>query len=228
MAINIDREKLDEFCSRLFRVLDNQGLLPRSLGWRRDASGKLRKIAPTEFEKYPRLLFGVIQRYNDAEAGFREWESRVLRAVKSPNVREEHHPELTELRRWVVDNKEVFDKGANVQHLRTSLFARVFDYLFPRRALANAYCNAHKGAPRAIEPEFLERKLPDSIEADVQNLRRVYSDEEWKAIVADTRSSLIANAAYYRMVLGAEESVTLSAEEVEEVEEQLEIGDENE
>ncbi len=98
MALSVDRKQLDEFFPQLFRVLDGLGLLPRQLAWKRDASGKLQRIAPTEFEKYPRLLFGFIQRYNDVEAGFREWESRVLRDVRSPSVREAHYPDLEALR----------------------------------------------------------------------------------------------------------------------------------
>lgn len=65
MAVKIDREVIDEFCQRLFRVLDSLGLLPRTL-----------LAKPNEFEKYPRLLFGSIRRYNDVDAGFKEWESR--------------------------------------------------------------------------------------------------------------------------------------------------------
>ncbi len=60
MALQINRQELDEFCPKLFRLLDSLGLLPRQL-WAK----------PNEFEKYPRLLLGSIQRYNDVEAGFK-------------------------------------------------------------------------------------------------------------------------------------------------------------
>lgn|GEM_PF-672720 len=219
MALNVDRKYLDEFCTQLFRVLDSLGLLPRQLGWKRDASGKLRRIAPTELEKYPRLLFGSIQRYNDVEAGFREWESRLLRDVNSPSVRDAQYPDLEVLRQCAVQHREVFNKRANIQHLRSSLYARVFDYLYPRRVLANAFCQKHKGNPAVISPEFLEKELPKSIETEVQKLREVYGDD-WEIIVTDTRDSLAANAAYYRKVLRGEEEITLSQEELEKLEDQ--------
>lgn len=213
MALRVDRKQLDEFCSRLFRTLDGLERLPRQLGWKRDASGRPQRIAPTEYEKYPRLLFGSIQRYNDVEAGFKEWESRVLRDVENPSVKERRYPELEELRQWMVKQNEVFTNKVNMQHLRTSLYARMFQYLYPRRVLANAYCEKHRGNPEAIEPDFVEKKLPDSIEIEVHKLKAVYSDE-WETIVADAKASLIAKAAYYRKVLRGEEP-TAPPEEVE-------------
>ncbi|TCJ15717.1 hypothetical protein E0L93_12000 [Rubrobacter taiwanensis] len=223
MALNVDRKELDEFCTKLFRALDNLGLLPRRLDWKRSSSGKLQRVAPTELEKYPRLLFGSIQRYGDVEAGFREWESRVLRDVRSPSVREAHYPDLESLRQWMVQHKDIFTKNkANMQHLRASLYARAFQYLYPRRVLANVFCEKQKGSPDAIEPEFLAEALPNSIEGDVQKLREAYRDE-WEEIVGDTRDSLVANAAYYRRVLRGEEPMAPPAEEVEEAEEEAEL-----
>lgn len=67
MVIKVESKELDEFCTKLFRALDGLGLLPLHL-WAK----------PNEFEKHPRLLFGSIQRYNDVEAGFREWETIVF------------------------------------------------------------------------------------------------------------------------------------------------------
>lgn len=217
MALQVDRERLDEFCPQLFRTLDGLGLLPPQLGWKKDKSGRLQRVAPTELEKYPRLLFGSIQRYNDVEAGFKEWESRVLREVHSPSVRETRYPELEALRQWMVQHKGVFTKKPNVQHLRTSLYARVFQYLYPRRVLVNAYCVKHQGNPKAIEPEFVEKALPRSIEAEVQKLKETYNDE-WATIVADAQASLIANAAYYRKVLRGEEPVAPPEGETERTE----------
>ncbi|MEW6171545.1 MAG: hypothetical protein AB1510_00545 [Bacillota bacterium] len=199
MAISIDREELDEFCLRLFRTLDNLGLLPLHLG-----------AKPTEFEKYPRLLFGGIQRYRDVEAGFKEWESRVLRYAAYRN--KEHYLNLEALRQWMVQYAPLFISKPNMQHLRTSLYARVFQYLYPRRVLANAYCVKHQGNAEAIKAQFVEKALPDSIEEEVKKLKEVYLDE-WDSIVADAKASIIANVAYYRKVLRGEESVTSSEEE---------------
>lgn len=187
MALSIDREELDEFCPRLFRTLDRLGLLPLWL-----------RAKPNEFEKYPRLLFGGIQRYNDVEAGFREWESRVLRDV--PYRKEEYYPDLDALRQWMVRNKDVFAKRANMQHLRTSLYARLFHYVYPLRVLANAYCVKHHGNSDAIGPEFVRMELPRSIEADIRNLKDAY-EVQWETVVSDARDSIIANDGYYRKVI---------------------------
>ncbi len=205
MVLSVERKELDEFCPQLFRTLDGLGLLPLQL-WAK----------PNEFEKHPRLLFGSIQRYNDVEAGFKEWESRILR--DATYRKEGHYLDLEILRQRMAQSDELFMKKANMQHLRTSLYARVFQYLYPRRVLANAFCERHKGNPAAIEPEFLAKTLPETIEADVMKLRDAYNDE-WDTIIDDTRASLIANAAYYRKVLQRKESATLSQEEIEKAEE---------
>lgn len=151
------------------------------------------------------------------EAGFKEWESRVLR--DATYRKEKHYLDLETLRQRMMHSTGLFTNKANMQHLRTSLYARVFQYLYPRRVLANAFCEKHKGNPEAIEPEFLAKHLPGSIETDVQKLRKVYSGE-WETIVADARASLTANVAYYRKVLRGEKTVTLSQEEIEKVEAQ--------
>jgi hypothetical protein len=187
MALQVDRKALDGFCLELFRTLDGLGLLPLQL-WEK----------PNEFEKYSRLLFGSIQRYNDVEAGFKEWESRVLR--DAPHRREEYYPKLDALRQQMAQDAQMFTKKANMQHLRTSLYARVFQFLYPRRVLANAYCAKHQGDVSAIEPKTLELEFPASVKDEVYKLQETYGDE-WEDIIADARSSLTANAAYYRKVL---------------------------
>jgi hypothetical protein len=201
MALKIDRKELDEFCPRLFRALDNLGLLPRQL-WAK----------PTEFEKYPRQLFGSIQRYGDVEAGFREWESRVLR--DTPYRKEEFYPELEALRQWMMEHAAVFSNKVNVQHLRTSLYARVFQYLYPRRVLVNAYCAQHQGNPGALEPEFVARELPGAVAETVQKVQEVFRGE-WDTIVADARARLLANTGYYSRVLTGKDKLETVEEPVE-------------
>ncbi len=195
MALRIDRAPLDEFCPRLFRALDGLGLLPLYLG-----------AKPNEFEKYPRLLFGSIQRYNDVEAGFKEWESRVLR--DAPYRKEERYPELEMLRQWMMqeDHTALFTSKVNMQHLRTSLYARMFQYLYPRRVLVNAYCVKQQGNPDAIAAAFVASEFPSSVATDVQKLREACRDG-WEIIVADARVSLLANAAYYDRVLRGKEKI---------------------
>lgn len=210
MAVQVDCQVLDEFCPRLFRVLDGFGLLPRQV-----------RAKPTEFEKYPRLLFGSIQRYNDVEAGFREWESRVLRAAEYR--REEHYPEMESLRQWMTEHAALFTNRANMQHLKSSLFARVFQYLYPRRVLVNAYCIKHSGNEGALAPDYLSREFPASVTEEVKKLQEAYA-AEWQTIVAEARQSLMENAAYYRKVLGGKEPLEIPPE----VEEEPEIAQEEE
>lgn len=193
MAIQIDREKLDEFCPKLFRLLDHFGHLPLSL-----------RAKPNEFEKYPRSLFGSILRNQDSEgsrdveAGFFEWENKVLR--RSLYRQEEDYLDYIEdLRAWMIGNQEVFTKSANLQHLKSSLYARVFRYVYPRRVLANSYCQKHKGNLDAIKEEVLAQLFPSSIETEVQKLKGNYV-EDWAGILADTRINL-TDAPYYRRVL---------------------------
>ena len=200
MAVQVDRNTSDEFCPRLFKVLDGLGLLPRQLS-----------AKPTEFEKYPRLLFGSVQRYNDVEAGFHEWESRVLRAAEFR--REDFYPELKALCHWMAENDALFTKKINMQHLKSSLYARVFQYLYPRRVLVNAYCVKHQGDESALASDFLDREFPASVAGEVQKVRAVYQSE-WDTIVADARQTLLENAAYYRKVLSGKEPLELPQEYV--------------
>ena len=199
MALNVERKELDDFCPQLFHTLDGLGLLPRSL-----------RAKPNEFEKYPRLLFGSIQRYNDVEAGCSEWESRVLR--DAPYRIEQNYPELEALRHWMVQHQMLFATKANMQHLRTSLYSRIFQYLYPRRIVVNTYCEKHRGNPKAIEREFLAQAFPASIETEVAKLKDVYGNE-WESIIADSRASLLANAVYYRKVLRGEEALDNAVEQ---------------
>jgi hypothetical protein len=228
MALHVDREQIDDICPRLFRALDSLGLLPRQLGWKRDASGRPHRIAPTEYEKYPRLLFGSIARYNDVQAGFQEWESRVLRTEEAQRHKEEHYPDINDLRRRLIEHNNVFTNKVNLQHLRTSLYARVFQYLFPRRVLANTYCDTHRGAADVVgrfnqlvsasQPEdrasarsqlqeFLNATLPATIMDSVQKVEDAYSDQ-WDTIVADAKAALVDNSAYYLKILRGEEPAT--------------------
>lgn len=200
MALIVDSKELDTFCLKLFRMLDKLGLLPRQL-----------RAKPNEFEKYPRMLFGCIQRYNDVEAGFKEWESRVLRYA--PYKKEEFYPELESLRRWMVQHSTVLSSKINLQHLRTSLYARIFQYLYPRRVMVNAYCVKHQGNLEATDTEFLKQAFPQSIEKEIQELKEIY-DDEWQVIVSDVKAYLVANAAYYRKVLTGEEKPALPEDEM--------------
>ena len=135
----VDENKIAEFTNLLFSSLDDLKLFPKSLK-RRDAT-------PTRLEKYPRLLFGYIRRYNNIEAAFEEWKSKVLRDVDSKFLRFEKVPELESLKRWCIENKELFEgnnQKINLQHLRGSLFARIYQFLYTRRLIAVALVNYFK------------------------------------------------------------------------------------
>jgi hypothetical protein len=109
----------------------------------------------------------------------------------------------------------LFTSKANMQHLRSSLYARSFEYLYPRRVLVNAYCVKHQGNIGAIERDFVTRELPGSIAANVETLQKTYQDE-WDIIVADAQATLLANPGYYRKVLAGKEPIAPT--EVEAVE----------
>ncbi|MGE5586788.1 MAG: hypothetical protein ACM3ZO_01000 [Clostridia bacterium] len=228
MAVKVDLEVIDAFCPRLFRVLDNLGLLPRTL-----------LAKPNEFEKYPRLLFGSIQRYNNVDAGFKEWESRILREALGKN---DYYPDVQELRQWMLAHSETFAKRANLQHLSTSLYARLFQYLYPRRVLANAYCLKHRGEQsvldtfkRLVNAQDLETKrnaqadlealldtdLVQSTDSPISKLKTAYEDE-WETVVDDAKQSLMAGAHYYCKVLSGTEKLVPAEPEAED-EQQAEL-----
>ena len=89
MPKNIDVEKLDAFCDHLFRALDHAELFRIGLG-----------EAAHAFEKYPRLLVGLLGRYQNVESGFSEWETRTLRGVDQ-RKRESVYPYFHVLRKLV-------------------------------------------------------------------------------------------------------------------------------
>jgi hypothetical protein len=148
--------------------------------------------------------WGSIHRYNDVEAGFREWESRVLRAAEYR--KEERYPELEALRQWMTQHAALLVNKINMQHLKSSLYARVFQYLYPRRVLVNAYCLKHQGNEGALASDFLAREFPGSVVGEMQKVQATYQ-AEWETIVADARQTLLENTAYYRKVLSGKESV---------------------
>ena len=133
----------------------------------------------------------------DSESG----ENTVLR--RSPYQREEDYFEIEDLRTWLIGNREVFTKAANMQHLKSSLYARVFQYVYPRRVLANTYCQKHKGKVEAIKAEVLNQQFPTSIEPEIQRLKETYADD-WETIVADVRNNFMTKANYYHKVLRGE------------------------
>lgn len=66
-----DEELVSAFTYKIFRLLDLLGHFPMSL--------RGGEATPSRLEKYPRLLFGYLQRYPDPVMAFKEWESKMLR-----------------------------------------------------------------------------------------------------------------------------------------------------
>jgi len=189
------------------------GLLPSQL-WAK----------PNEYEKYSRLLIGGIQRYNDIESGFKEWSGRILRDAYYR--KKEFYLDLESLRQWMMGHSDMFKSKVNLQHLLTSLYARVFHYLYPRRVLANAYCEKYKNntnilnkfrkyvtakSPeekqnaKAALKQILDETFPNTLDS-INKLKDVYQDD-WETIVDDTKARLITNASYYHKMLHSEESI---------------------
>lgn len=190
MAKEIPVEKLDEFCDLLFRALDRAGLLPTRLS-----------EAAHSFEKYGRLLAGLLERYVQVEVAFEEWETRTLRGVKNKWQREAAYPYFQTLRRWLVDaeNRLLFEgKGRkdNLNHFKRSLYGRIYTWLYPRRKLSVAYAQAHMGNDAEFEQGAITQQFADTV-ADIDVLHYL-QHEDRQTVIADAQAFTLANASYYR------------------------------
>lgn len=192
MSKQINVQAVEEFCLRLFRVLDQLGneLLPHRLG---------KQQAAYAFEKYPRLLLGSIQRYDNVEAGFDEWATKVLRDANDYRKQDEF-PELAALRHWLVEHRGLFeDNRDTLNHLKRSLYGRVYAYLYPRRLLCTTYADLHRGEPGALEPEVIQANFRDEVRSQIEELRQVYGDGQQLArIIDDAETYLLTNRYRFR------------------------------
>lgn len=192
MPKKVDTEPLDEFCGLLFLTLDRLG------GTKEDLLPFFLSEKPTSHEKYPRLLLGHIRYYDDVEAGFEEWKSKVLRDANEYRKAEEF-PELLALKKWLIDNRNLFEgRKDNLNHLKRSLYARVYEYLYPRRLLTGAYAEANRGNPGALEEEAIKSRFRERVAPHIDRLREVYGDgEKLQTIVEEAEEFLIANRNRY-------------------------------
>lgn len=186
MAKDVPVEKLDEFCDLLFRAVDRADLLPRSLA-----------KAPHAFEKYPRLLVGLLGRYKDVEAAFAEWETKALRSTHNSR-RESVHPYFNAIRTWLVtpENRRLFEgenRKDNVNHLKRSLFGRLYMWLYPRRRLVRAYAQAHGGDGEYFTNDAIADNFQEILDRVQEETDITMSD----ATVADAQAILAAKRAYY-------------------------------
>jgi len=185
----VDTKELDEFCSLLFFALDQMGgdLLPFFL------SDK-----PTSYEKYPRLLLGHIRYYNDVEAGYEVWAGKVLRDGNEYR-RVGEYPELEKLKSWLLSNRALFEnRKDNLNHLKRSLYARAFEYLYPRRLLTTAYAEANRGNPDALEEDAIRAGFRQVVQTQIDELAELYGEGvKLQKIVADAEEFLISNRKRY-------------------------------
>lgn len=193
MSRQVSTAELNEFCGLLFRALDRLGgdLLPLFLSER-----------PTSYEKYPRLLLGHIRYYDNVEAGFEEWKSKVLRDA-SDYRRQEEFPELLALKKWLLENRSLFEgRKDNLNHLKRSLYARAYEYLYPRRLLTGAYAEANRGNPDALEEPAIRANFRRMVQPRIATLAEVYGESgRLETIVTEAEEFLIANRQRYRWKL---------------------------
>lgn len=200
----VNTAELDEFCGLLFRSLDRLGgdLLPLFLSER-----------PTGYEKYPRLLLGHIRYHDNVEAGFEEWKNKVLRDA-SDYRREEEFPGLLALKKWLLDHRGLFEgRKDNLNHLKRSLYARAYEYLYPRRLLTGAYAEANRGNPDALEEVVIRADFRQVVQPYIAKLAQVYGESErLQSIVTEAEEFLIANRQRYRWRLREMEALEASEE----------------
>ena len=208
MPRSVNTTELNKFCELLFHALDRLGgdLLPLFLSER-----------PTAYEKYPRLLLGHIRYYDNVEAAFEEWKSKVLRDA-SDRRKEEEFPELLALKAWLLQHRNLFEgRKDNLNHLQRSLYARAYEYLYPRRLLTAAYAEANRGNPEALEENAIRENFRRVVEPHIAKLKEVYGDEEKLVkIVTEAEAFLMANRQRYRWKLREMEAPTTPETEVKE------------
>lgn len=203
MPKNINVEKLGAFCDHLFRALDHAGLFLPRLG-----------EAAHAFEKYPRLLVGLLGRYENVEIGFSEWETRTLRGVDRQK-RESVYPSFQVLRNWLVtsENRSLFEveelRKDTLNHLKRSLYGRVYAWLYPRRRLTVAYAQTHIGNQAQFELEAINRDFKTTTQPTQQELGDIVS----KSVIEDAREFLIAKRKYYQSWKPNQEIVDLDDNE---------------
>lgn len=186
MAKTIPIEQMDEFCDHLFRALDRADLLPLRLN-----------EAAHSFEKYGRLLASLIGRYSNVEAAFDEWQTRAMRGITFQSRREEVYPYFQALRDWLtnVENRQLFE-GDNrkdiLNHFKRSLYGRIYNWLYPRRKLALAYANVHRGNKAQFEPEVVERQFAMTVNDTLASLPGVTEQA-----IRDAQATVLMKKAYY-------------------------------
>ena len=104
--------------------------------------------------------------------------------------------------------KEEHRKDA-LNHLKRSLYGRVYAWLYPRRRLTVAYAQAHLGNQVQFEPEAIKRDFDTTTQPTQQKLGNVVNE----SIIEDARELLIAKRSYYRSWKPNQESIDSDANE---------------
>jgi len=194
-----DEELVSAFTYKIFRLLDLLGHFPMSL--------RGEEATPSRLEKYPRLLFSYLQRYPDPVMAFKEWESKVLRDTPQDEhnqKKNEIFPLIEETLHWLEERKELFqgkEKKLLIQHLRGSLYARIFAYLYPRRQICLVLAQHQPGfePERAAQMTVRDFAQMATGHPDLDRLQGVFA-EEWPVIIADAKENYLRAAAYYKKV----------------------------
>ena len=186
MAKNIDIERIDAFCDHLFRALDRANLLPTRLN-----------EAAHSFEKYGRTLASLLERYDRVEAAFDEWQTRTLRQVKNSFRREEIYPYFQTLREWMTADANLMlfsgdSRKDHLNHFKRSLYGRLYTWLYPRRKLAMAYAEVHRGDEAQFEVAILEQQFATTVNDTRESL--LGTDE--KAVI-DAQAYVLMKKRYY-------------------------------
>ncbi|HOA80704.1 MAG TPA: hypothetical protein PKK61_06550 [Defluviitaleaceae bacterium] len=202
MSVELNEVKINEFANLIFRCVDMFGHLPISL--RKEAT-------PTKLEKYPRLLFGYLQRYQDPITAISEWQSKLMRDTPADEMnykKEKYFVLLKELDNWVEQNIELFqgkNKKMFIQHLRGSLYARIFGYLYPRRNLVMSIVKSLVDHNKSIDYGIEHFNTILEQNADVQRLKQIVPTEEWQEVVADAKEKLLDSRKYYESIIKRQE-----------------------
>ena len=118
----------------------------------------------------------------------------------SDRRREEEFPELLALKKWLLEHRSLFEgRKDNLNHLKRSLYARAYEYLYPRRLLTDAYAEANRGNPDALEEATIRTNFRQVVQPHIAKLAEVYGEgERLQSIVAEAEEFLIANRQRYR------------------------------
>lgn len=214
----IDEKLVGEFSYRIFRLLDHFGHFPMTV--RGDDA------TPTKLEKYPRLLLGYIQRYDDPMVAYQEWLSKALRDIPKDDrnfKKEKFFPEAQAITLWLEENRPLFagkNKKLLLQHLRGSLYARIFAYLYPRRQICQSIADYLKENPITPPGEKMNFDFDGIAEnrPDLIEIKEIFAGE-WPRLVADAGEFFTAKEKYYEKIISGEQPVDLPEEN--KVEEEL-------